>query len=185
MKKLWLIFAALTAIVVSVQAADFFSSINKSQLHEFAKRKQRLVFVPEKPGMETGSWRICWENGEKIAELLLTPAIKLPACSKKLRIEMDIECAPGTTLLSADMRVQDAKGEICAFNSNRGGSSTGNITAVWELTPGQKVYASWGRNVDKILNLPGGGIANLAFRLENPVGDITIKTLRIIPDPQN
>lgn len=46
---------------------------------------------------------------------------------------MEIECSPGATLLAADLRLQDAEGEVCMFNSNRGGRYTGNITAIWEI----------------------------------------------------
>ncbi len=184
MKKIWLIGVVFTTVLFSVSAVEFFSSENKLRIHEGAKRQQRLVFVPETPGAETGKWRISWENGEKLAELLLGSSIKLPPFEKKLRIEMELECAPGTTLLAADLRLNDSTGEVCMFNSNRANRYTGTITAVWEISPGQKVNASWGKNANKQLDLPAT-VANFAFLLQKPQGDVTINALRFLPDPQN
>ncbi len=184
MKKVWFIGGVLTMVLFSVSAVEFFSSGNKLRIHEGAKRRQRLVFVPETPGAETGKWRISWENGDKIAELLLGSPIKLPPFEKKLRIEMELECPPGTTLLAADLRLNDSTGEVCVFNSNRANRNTGAITAVWEITPGQKVNASWGKNVNKQLDLPAT-VANFAFLLQSPRGDVAVSALRFLPDPQN
>ncbi len=189
MKKMFSFFT-ISVMAISMRAAGndiaakLFDQSSGFRLHEGKVRKQKLIFIPEIPGADTGSWRIVWEKGEKILELILKHPIKLPPFESKIRIEMEIECSPGATLLAADLRLQDAEGEVCMFNSNRGGRYTGNITAIWEIAAtGQKVGVSWGRNINKKLDFPVS-ITNFAFLLQQPKGDITIKSLRLITDPQ-
>lgn len=180
-KILFTIFAAL--FVLSLSAAELKDFSRHPKLHENKVRKQRLVFVPDKLGSNIGSWRICWENGDKSAELLLPSTIKLPAFKKKLRIEMDLLCSDGFKLRSVDLRLLDAGGEVCAFNSSRTTSASGAVTAVWEITHDQKVFASWGRNVNKKLDFPIS-ITNFAFSAQHPIGDVTVNSLRIICDSE-
>lgn len=180
-KLLWLV---LTLILNAPLPAMEESSpeIRSPRLHEAAKRSQRLVFIPEAPGSEKGTWRITWESGESIAELLLPQLIKLPTFEKTLRIEMILHCEDGAVLQSLDLRLLDANGEVCMFGSKRKTGDDGMLTAVWELTPESTPAASWGKNVDKKLDLPVG-ITNFAFRLRPPArGDVTINALRIIAD---
>lgn len=158
--------------------------IRSPRLHEAAKRSQRLVFIPETPGSEKGTWRITWEGGESIAELLLPHPIKLPAFEKTLRIEMILQCEDGAELQSLDLRLLDAKGEVCMFVSSRKANDDGTLAAVWKLTPESTPAASWGKSVDKKLDLPAG-ITNFAFRLRAPArGDVTINALRIAADEE-
>ena len=134
MKKMFSFFT-ISVMAISMRAAGndiaakLFDQSSGFRLHEGKVRKQKLIFIPEIPGADTGSWRIVWEKGEKILELILKHPIKLPPFESKIRIEMEIECSPGATLLAADLRLQDAEGEVCMFNSNRGGRYTGNSRA--------------------------------------------------------
>lgn len=161
---------------------QFAASAPGMQLHMGDRRAQILIFVPEVPGAESGKWRIAWNGGEKIAELLLRKPIPIPEFKERLVIEMDILCEPGTFLLSADLRLADAQGEICALNRRVDNKYTGKITAVWEIVKGQEFKMAWGNHVNHRLDLPAS-ITNFAFLVKESKGEITLEELRITADP--
>ena len=159
---------------------DFFDFKSHPALFAAARRKQNLTFLPEKNGADRGIWRItCTEKGKQNqrAELILKKEIPLPDFNGSLRVEMDLETEPDVSLKGVDLRLRDAKGEICSFNGLRKPAS-GNFTVVWILHPDQKVSASWGADPDKRLDLPAK-ITNIAFIMNKDcTGDLLIKSMR-------
>ena len=182
--SLFVFVAALMPFMCLADRTERFNSYEaKWFLAQAKQRGHQLTFVPDEPGKETGMWRITWDGGKNIAELLIPNGFKLPDFRQKIRIEMDIECAKGTNLLSADLRLLDSTGEVCALNSRRGNRYTGKITAVWEFTKDQNFKMAWGKNVNHKLDLPAA-ITNWAFLIQGNKGEITLKELRIFTDPQ-
>lgn len=181
MKYLFLtLLISLFVFNMPVQGADspsFDSCDFKAKLHMADKRKQQLTFVPAEPGAATGAHRITFEGGSNMAELLIPP-LPVPEFKQKLRVELEIICEEGTKLLSADLRLRDAKGEICCASSDRGNRYTGKIKAVWIITAGQDFKMVWGDNCNHKLDLPAA-IDNIGFSIQGNTGEITLKNLKI------
>lgn len=175
---------ALLPLALSAQASAKFSAAgSKLFLANGKDRAQLLTFVPMAPGKDAGSWRITWQGGHRIAELLIPDGgISLPQFTRKLRVELDIMVEKGTNLLSADLRLLDSQGEVCAMNSSRGGVYTGRMTAKWEFAPGQEFKMAWGKNVNHRIDYPAC-ITNLAFQIQGTEGEVTVGELRLFADP--
>ncbi len=182
MKHQFLLFflLGLAPAVMADHATVFSSSAFAAKLHENRQRGQLLVFVPDEPGEEVGKWRISWESGAQVAELLISEPIPLPDFKTKLRIELDAACSPGTSLRSADLRLLDSGGEVCPVN-RISGENSGEFTLAWEIARDGTFPVSWGKNLNRRLDQPAG-ISNFAFILNEP-GDLTLSKLRFIPDP--
>jgi hypothetical protein len=183
LKMKYLLLTLLLSLFVfnmPVQGADspaFDSRDFKTSLHMADKRKQQLIFAPAEPGAVTGTRRIIFDGGSNMAELLIQ-SMPVPEFKQKLRVELEILCEEGTTLLSADLRLRDAKGEICCASSDRGNRYTGKIKAVWIITAGQNFKMAWGANCDHKLDLPAA-IDNIGFSIQGNTGEITLQNFKI------
>ena len=154
---------------------------NQLLLHVAETRKQRLVFVPALPGADIGCRRLSFEGGGDLAELLLPVPLPLPKFQKRLRVEMVIVCAENTTLLSADLRMKDSQGEICALGCDSGDRHTGTIHAVWVIRKDQSFPMAWGSNPNHLLDWPAV-IDNFAFRIRGKTGELVLWSLHIEAD---
>ena len=186
MKNKIIFLSVLFLLSAFAGAEDFFDFKNAPFLLNAAKRGQTLTFVPDAPGSDRGIWRLTYtrkENKVNLAEMILKKEMPLPAFQKNLRIEMDLETGPRTRMVGIDMRLRDAKGEVGVVNGLKKWQS-GKFTAVWTITPGQKIRYSWGRNVDKVLDMPAK-ITNISFAMhKDNTGNLLIKNIRFIADAE-
>jgi hypothetical protein len=181
-----IVFSTLIFIGAALCGNELFNFKTAPTLAAGAKRGQILTFVPDAPGSDRGIWRLTYtrkENKVNLAEMILKKEMPLPAFQKNLRIEMDLETGPLTRMVGIDMRLRDAKGEVCVVNGLKKWQS-GKFTAVWTITPGQKIRYSWGRNVDKVLDMPAK-ITNISFAMhKDNTGNLLIKNIRFIADAE-
>ena len=181
-----IVFSTLIFIGAALCGNELFNFKTAPTLAAGAKRGQILTFVPETPGGDKGMWRITYTQKERqgnLGELLAKKDIPLPAFTKSLRIEMDLEISPKARMVGVDIRLRDAKGEVCSVSGLKNWKS-GKFTAVWTITPNQKIRYSWGANVNKVLDLPAR-ITNIAFVMhKDDTGDILIKNIRFTADAE-
>ena len=181
-----IVFSTLIFIGAALCGNELFNFKTAPMLAAGARRGQILTFVPETPGGDKGMWRITYTQKERqgnLGELLAKKDIPLPAFSKSLRIEMDLETSSKIRMVGVDLRLRDAKGEVCSISGLKNWKS-GKFTVVWIITPNQKIRYSWGANVNKVLDLPAR-ITNIAFVMhKDDTGDILIKNIRFTADAE-